>query len=79
MASSAQSRSSSPSVVVVVMLVKVEFLVVVIGLVVCAAAGTAIWMPESPVQGDAKRLRRGGQEDGSSSWYPGEEEEGLLL
>lgn len=67
MASSARSLSSSAPVVVVVE----EFFWV-------CAAGTAILMPESPVQGDARKLSRGGEEAPSSCSSPSPEEDGSL-
>lgn len=74
MASSARSLSSSAPVVVVVVV-----FVVVEGLIfwVCAA-GTAILMPESPVQGDARKLSRGEEAPSTSCSSPSPGEDGGL-
>lgn len=68
MASSAKSLSSSapPSVMVVVVVVVVQ--VVGTDNRCVRAAGTEILMPESPVQGDARKFSREGEA------APGEEE-----
>lgn len=83
MASSAKSLSSSApapapapaaaAAAVVVVVAETEEVVVDF----FCAAGTAILMPESPVQGDARKLSRGGEEEEAAPSEPEPGEQGL--